>query len=267
MGTNAVHAQDEYEPFIVMSSVTQATIADHCHTIERMLFKKALVKAVVMAGATISSLFYGYKWLTFFIDSKQAMSGQAVEVTTHHKDAQLMEPASESKSFDGYAMAGSFTEYVLCRVACFLLISYIGDYAFHPGTLFWYIKNYAPYKKTVALLKEYAKLAHLERVSAGNSSLLVFYRQSLQTLAQELVEQCAMICAYIQYKSQEEKERKRQQCMAIMQHIIEQVNNWIERIQLIDFKNCDAYAQFETELQQLVEVITREIAHAVLYRV
>lgn len=243
---------------VYVRSIAFQKIEQSQESIEAMFCCKNYVKAIIVGGATLASLVSAYQWLMYNEPNAVISSVEPANVINAQELPRnffggLMDRLNEIQVYD---TALSLTQKIMFSAARYTVMGVMMRYAFHPCTLSWYIKHHVSYRSTASLMQEYTALV---KSDSGDSN---FYMHSLEALAEEMVEHCERVCAYIQYHSSYVSVRKQKHCLSIVNHIMESAVVWVEFLNNADFNSADMCDLCIRKTQQLVDTLTREIRHA-----
>lgn len=241
--TNATHC--------ALQHITAESVNKKQEAIEWMLYRHRCVKACILTGVTVTSCFYIFDWIKKYVWDEQHACINAPSET-------------ELTTISLYSAAQHFAYNFLYMVGRYAMLSYMINYAFHPNTLKWYTKKHIPYKKTVALIQEYALL--LKTSLESPSDEIDYYMDTLTELMQELLTHVECMCAYLQYQAVEEHHDVQQHYNAIVTFLLKAAHDWATHMMFLSFDTAQACDTCIHETHAFAEIVKRELEHAyILY--
>ncbi len=128
----------------------------------------------------------------------------------------------------------------------------------HPYTMTWFVYKKVPYKKMFDQVSEYAKLV-------GDSTLdkekNIYYKQTLNSLCNQIVRCVEQLCGFMLYKSTQLTESEQKEAQSIIRYLSHCTNAWgraIDKLLNQEFFDPQQFIKRVTDFQEGLE---RELGH------
>jgi len=251
-----------------IGQVQEKNIERTAKQVGQLLFKHRMAKISLTAVSSIANLMDLYRCGQFFYNKclssspPECLGGNRVDYSI---SGQKIE---QSNSFvRGVAqVAVGIKNLLISKESCYALL--LGSSAIttqklmadvnHPHTMTWFTYKKVPYKRMFNQVYEYAKLLESSTLDKEKN---IYYKQTLNSLCNQMVRRVEQLCGFMLYKSTQLTEAEQKEAESIIHYLSDYTNSWSGAINKLFNQESFDPQQFIKRVTGFQEELQRELSH------
>ena len=128
----------------------------------------------------------------------------------------------------------------------------------HPHTMTWFIYKKVPYKRMFNQAREYAQLLDDSTLDKEKN---IYYKQTLNSLCNQVVRRVEQLCGFMLYKSTQLTKAEQKEVQSIIRYLSHSTNAWGREINKLFNQEFFDPQQFIKRVTDFQEELQRELCH------
>jgi len=249
-----------------IEQVQEKNIEYNAKQVGQLLFKHRIARISLTAVSSIVHLMEFYRCCQFFYNKFSSSSTPESLIGFHESTSKQKIEKSNALARWVAQVAVSIKDLLISKESCYALL--LGSSAVttkklmadvnHPHTLTWFAHKKVPYKRMFDQAREYAQLLDGTILDKEKS---VYYKQTLNSLCNQVVKRVEQSCGFMLYKSTQLTKTEQKKAQSIIHYLSNFTNTWGRETNKLFKQGFFDSQQFIKQVTDFQEGLKRELSH------